>query len=210
MRSLPIIWGALAVTGLAIAAPLLAFVPRPVSSADFAAWVQGLGTVLAVSVGVWASLGPVRRQAREQAQTKLDLILDLIEALDFGAPAIRRLETSLAGGRVSAARVALKALEASGFQTDLAHLLETPRAAWPSQSARSQTRLLNRLLLGLTADQLPLDMPSPAVQAVWIRQVDEQLQLIRGVIVALSDTIGRPADPPRNSGAAFRADVAAP
>lgn len=208
MRNLPTIWLALAVIGAAIVAPVLAFVPPPVTSADFAAWAQGLGTVLAVSVGVWASLGPARRQARERAQAKLDFSLDLIETLDFGAPAIRRLETTLAGGQVNATRVALRALEASGFQNDLAQLLEAPRAFWPDHATRSQARLLNRLLLSLRADQMPLDMPSATVQAVWIGQVADQLQLITGMIVSLSQATGRPVDQPWTGGVVQRKGVA--
>ncbi|WP_293400367.1 hypothetical protein [Phenylobacterium sp.] len=204
MKGSAIIWLALLVMGLAVVAPVFAHVPPPVTSADYAAWVQGLGTVLAVSVGVWISLAPARRQARDRAQAKLDLTLDLIEALDRGTPAIRRLEASLVGGQVSAARVALKALEASGLQGDLAQLIEEPRAHWPDQSARSQARLLSRLLLTLRADQLLLDIPSAAAQSVWIRQVEDQLQLIQGVIVGLSSAIGRPIDPPRSGGAPSR------
>lgn len=210
MKHLPIIWLALAATGAASAAPVLAFIPRPVTSADFAAWAQGLGTILAVSLGAWLSLAPDRRQARELAQAKVEFILDLGDALDIGAAAVRRIETALAGGQVNATRVAIKALEASDFQSELAQLLEAPRGYWPDQPTRSQARLLHRLLQRLRADQLPLDMDSATVQSVWIRQVDEQIQFIAGMIVNLSRAIGRPIDDLQSKAVVRRQDIAKP
>ncbi len=196
LRRLPWLMGGL--VGAAIAAPLLLYVPRPVTSADFAAWAQGLGTVLAVSIGVWAGLAPTRARAREQARERIDFLLDLTDVLEIGAPAVNRVDAALSTRSYKATIVALKGLEASTFQQGLAELLEAPRSIWPDGAARSHARLLNRLLLGLRAEDQRLDMSSDAVQQVWIGQIRDQLQLIDAAVISLSTIVGRPT-PPRSA-----------
>jgi hypothetical protein len=164
------------------------------TSADYAAWVQGLGTLLAVALGVWAGLAPARAQARDLARERNDFVLDLIEVLDIGAPAVARVDAALTTQKYKAAFVALKGLEASTFQQGLAELLEAPRTIWPDGAARSHARLLNRVLLGLRADDQRLDVSGEAVQQVWIGQIRDQLQLVNATIISLSTIVGRPMD----------------
>jgi hypothetical protein len=124
---------------------LIAFVPAPLTSSDWAAWVQGTGTIAAVVLASWIRPPPSESAARPPAEAN--------EPLENLASWVRRatadLELAILDADFKRVRDAIGDIQGGRGQATLEALLRTPLEAWRSPARRTRALELRQAMFDL-------------------------------------------------------------
>lgn len=156
--------------GLALACLIIAFVPAPVTSGDWAAWVQGTGTVLAVGLVTWTRSSAAPAAARDQGRATDRRTEQLEQAVSSLHRAATDLELAIWDGDFRRVRDGIALVGEGQAWVSLKRLLHAPAGDWPSQGLRARALEIRQAVIDL-AQLLPEPEPEPgndeALTAWW-------------------------------------------
>jgi hypothetical protein len=165
------------------------FVPAPVDSSDWAAWVQGVGTVAAVGVSAWAGAFPATMEARRLRDGRADFMRGLQHAVSHLDQDMQALATPAYNLDIAGVDLAVRHMVEGAALDTLRRLLDEPATAWPSVYLRVMASEHFRAIMAMgrftsapnTADKAELEAWWEAFRAGVTREDAARTRLLHQI-----------------------------
>lgn len=154
----------------------------PENSGDVAAWVQGVGTIAAVLVAVWAAGAPGRAADVQNVRTLKTLYRLLTQSLNLVKSVNAEIAAGVAKNDFKDSLASLYVLQRIGADTELKGLLADGAQLFPTD-LQTMVRSLSRDIGGVPIEDLQLAKKMNDVeQADFLRRLDTHCRTIQAKV----------------------------